>query len=95
MQTSLSKPTKRPRKNGAACEIFTDSSIKKEGESLKIRRSAQIADTLLENLMVAHGQICKKLDATPKELLKLARGILKLSDQLGDEIIQVGPEVNE
>ena len=75
--------------------MFTDSSIKKEGESLKIRRSAQIADTLLENLMAAHGRMCKELNATPKELLKLARGILKLSDQLGDKIIYVGTEVNE
>ena len=62
---------------------------------MKIRRSAQIADTLLENLMVAHGQMCKELNATPKELIALTRWIMKLSNQLGDEIIYVGAEVNE
>ena len=62
---------------------------------MKIRRSAQIADTLLENLMVAHGRMCKELNATPKELIALTRWIMKLSNQLGDEIIYVGAEVNE
>ena len=62
---------------------------------MEIRRSKQIEATLLDNLLVAHGRMCKILRATSKELITLTRWILKLSDQLGDEIIYVGTEVNK